>query len=147
MYIPYPQFEYRLSLFYLNSCLLSHLRPTPSNSVFLRLYSEIQDRIYCGHSIKAETKVRLNSDHHRPSPTITNITGQHRQHRSSPTSPIQIRSPFGHDLNIPTNTNFRSFFCSSKWRVGDWGSCSHHYGIEFYLRAVHCWYQLAATWA
>ena len=64
MYIPYLQFKYRLSLFYLNSCLLSHLR----HLHLLRLSSEIQDRIYCGRSIKAEAKVRSNSaitDHHR----------------------------------------------------------------------------------
>ena len=61
MYILYPQFEYQLSLFYLNSCLLSHLCLPPSISVSLRLHPEVQDHIYCGHSIKAEAKVCLNS--------------------------------------------------------------------------------------
>ena len=115
MYIPYPQFEYRLSLFYLNSCLLSQLHLPPSNSVFLHLYSEIQDRIYCGRSIKAEAKVRSNSA----------ITDQHRHHRSSPTPPIQIRFLFGHDLNsFLVSTGFRlvivfvsgtRFGCESGW--------------------------------
>ena len=39
--------------------------PLKVNSVFLHLYSEIQDRIYCGCSIKAEAKVHSNSVHHQ----------------------------------------------------------------------------------
>ena len=61
IYILYLQFEYQLSLFYLNSYPLSHLHLPLSISVILHLPSEIQDHIYCGHSIKTEAKVYSNS--------------------------------------------------------------------------------------
>ena len=86
MYILYPQFKYQLSLFYLNSCLLSHLHLPPSNSVFLCLPFEIQDCIYCGCSIKAEAKIHSNSIHCQSLPislAITNNTSHLQHHQSN----------------------------------------------------------------
>ena len=70
MYIPYPQFKYRLSLFYLNSCLPSSL-----------LWNTGLYLLWVQHQSWSQSPFKL---HH---------------HRSSPTSPIQIQSPFRHNLN------------------------------------------------
>ena len=66
MYVSYLQFKYQLNFFYLNQYFLSllcliHLSQSLSSSISdISNTSEIQDCIYCGHSIKAEAKVHLN---------------------------------------------------------------------------------------
>ena len=93
------------------------LKSTPSSSIhlqsisiFLHLYSEIQDHIYCGCSIKAEAKVRSNSTHRQSLPTtlvITNNTGHCQQHWSLPTT-LVIANSTGHcqqHWSSPINTN------------------------------------------
>ena len=79
MYIPYPQFEYRLSLFYLNSCLLSHLHhlhPTLPSLIYLLKYRTIS--IIVG----ATSKLKPKSVQILPSPITTDISGHHRHRRS-----------------------------------------------------------------
>ena len=78
MYIPYPQFKYRLSLFYLNLCLLSHLchlHPTSSPFVHLLRYRTVS-------IVGAASKLKPKSVQTPPSPINTDITGHHRHHRS-----------------------------------------------------------------
>ena len=109
MYILYLQFKYWLSLFYLNLCLLSQLHLSPSISIFLHLYSEIQDCIYCGCTIKAEAKVRSNSAHRWSLPIIADNTSYHR---STPTNT-------SHHQSTPTNTgHHQHHWCNSDLRSG-----------------------------
>ena len=78
MYIPYPQFEYWLSLFYLNLCLLSQLRLPLS-----LLWNTGPYLLWAQHQSWSQSLFELR--HHWSSLTSlvnTDNTDHHRQHRS-----------------------------------------------------------------